>query len=81
MQPFVDALKALFELVAVHRVGVVITVALLVAYWVFNAAVSAMRAPEPTESKTRYAYWYRLLNKLAGNMDKVAKVLHVPGAE
>lgn len=79
MQPFIDALTALFQLVAAHKRGVIITVALIILYWVFNAAVSAMAPPD--DPKSRYAYWYRMLNRLAGNFDKVAKVLHVPGAD
>lgn len=79
MQPFVDALTALFQLIAAHKWGVIIALAMIVLYWIFNAAVSAMQPPD--NPKTRYAYWYRMLNRLAGNLDKAAKVLHVPGAD
>lgn len=79
MQPFVDALTALVQLIAQHRTLVIVAALLVVLYWIFNACVSAMAPPD--DNKSRYAYWYRMLNRLAGNMDKVAKALHVPGSD
>lgn len=80
MQPFIDSLTALFQLLAAHKRGAIIAVLLVVAYWVFNAAVDAM--PEPTKDSTdRYRFWWKFFNKLSGNFSKVAKVLHVPGAD
>lgn len=79
MQPFVDALVALFALIAAHKIAVIVSFVLLLLYFVFNAYVSSL--PVPDDPKSKYAFKYRFLNKLAGNFDKVAKVLHVPGAD
>lgn len=80
MQPFIDALTALFQMIAAHKVGMMVGAALLLLYWNFNAAVSALHPPTEKDTE-RYKYWYRFFNRLAGNFDKVAKVLHVPGAD
>jgi hypothetical protein len=79
MQPFVDALTALFALVAAHKVGISLAMALVLAYWVFNAYVSSLLKPD--DPKSEEAARWRFLNQLAGNLDKVAKVLHVPGSD
>jgi hypothetical protein len=79
MQPFVDALVALFALIAAHKIAVVVALFLLLLYFVFNAYVSSL--PEPDDPKSKYAFKYRFLNRLSGNFDKVAKALHVPGSE
>lgn len=79
MQPFIDALVALFALIAAHKIAVIVSIVLLFAYWVFNAYVSSL--PVPDDQKSKYAFKYRFLNRLSGNFDKIAKVLHVPGAE
>jgi ABC-type uncharacterized transport system permease subunit len=58
-------------------IAIVVTVLL---YFMFSAAVGAMAMPDATSSK-RYRFWFRFLNRLAGNLDRAAKALHVPGAE
>lgn len=79
MQPFVDALVALFALIAAHKIAVLVCGLILFGYWVFNAYVSSL--PEPDDPKSKYAFKYRFLNRLSGNFDKIAKALHVPGAD
>lgn len=46
-------------------------------YYLFNAAVSPL--PPPNGNKF-YRWLYGFLHTLAGNMDKVAGALKVPGA-
>ena len=50
---------------------------ILAGYWVFNAAVTAL--PQPNGSKP-YQFLYRFAHTLAGNLDKAASALKVPGA-
>jgi len=49
----------------------------VVAYWLFNAAVTAL--PQPNGGKV-YQFVYRFLHTLAGNLDRAAQKLNVPGA-
>jgi hypothetical protein len=78
MQPFVDALVALFALIAAHKIAVVVALFSLL-YFVFNAYVSSL--PEPGRPEIEVRIQVRFLNRLSGNFDKVAKALHVPGSE
>lgn len=62
-------------------IKVVITVVVTVLlYFAFSAAVGAMEMPDEKSSK-RYRFWFRFFNRLAGNLDRAAKALHVPGAD
>jgi len=48
----------------------------IVAYWLFNAAVTAL--PQPNGGKA-YQFIYRFMHTLAGNLDRAAQKLNVPG--
>lgn len=58
-------------------IAVIVTMLL---YFAFNAAVGAMEMPDK-DSTRRYRFWFRFFNRLAGNLDRAAKALHVPGAD
>lgn len=52
----------------------------LVAYWVFSAAVGAL--PTPNEkSALWYVFLFRFSHGLSGNLNRAAVTLKVPGAE
>lgn len=40
-----------------------------------NAAAGAMLPPLPGQERTRYGYWYRLVQKLASNGDRLEAAL------
>lgn len=48
----------------------------VLAYWLFNAAVAAL--PQPNGGKF-YQFVYRFLHILAGNIDRAAQKLNIPG--
>lgn len=53
---------------------------LIISYWVFSAAVGSM--PTPTEgSHELYIFLFRFLHALAGNLNRAAVALKVPGAQ
>lgn len=58
-------------------ITIVVTV---IVYFLFSAAVGAMEMPDANSSK-RYRFWFRFCNRLAGNLDRAAKALHIPGAD
>jgi hypothetical protein len=50
----------------------------IVAYWIFNAAVTSL--PQPNGNKL-YQFVYRFCHALAGNIDRAAQKFSVPGAQ
>jgi hypothetical protein len=52
----------------------------LVAYWVFSAAVGAMPTPDANGSKG-YIFLFRFAHGISGNLNRAAVVLHVPSAD
>lgn len=53
---------------------------LIVSYWVFSAAVGSL--PTPTEnSREIYVFFFRFVHALAGNLNRAAVALKVPGAQ
>lgn len=49
-------------------------------YWVFSAAIGAMPTPA-TSSNPFYVWAFRFGHGLAGNLNRAAVALKVPGAE
>lgn len=52
----------------------------LFLYWIFSAAVVALPAPDDKSSKG-YVFLYRFAHAFAGNLDRAAAKLNVPGAQ
>lgn len=50
----------------------------LAAYWIFNATADSL--PQPNGNKW-YEFFYKLIHKLAGNLDRAAQKFNVPGSE
>lgn len=46
-----------------------------------NAAADAMLPPAPGQERTRYGYWFRFVQRLASNSDKLAAALPVIAKE
>lgn len=57
-----------------------IVLKIIVSYWVFSAAVGAMPTPLVTSSPW-YIFLFRFLHTLAGNLNRAAISLKVPGTE
>jgi len=51
----------------------------LFAYWVFSAAVGALPTPEEKGNKL-YQFFFRFAHTLAGNLNRAAIALKVPGS-
>lgn len=77
MVELIEDLSKMLADPAVRHALAVFSVTLL-AYWFFSAAVGAMEMPGPNDSRA-YRYWFRLLNRFAGNLDRAARALHLPG--
>jgi hypothetical protein len=52
----------------------------IIAYWIFSSAVGAMPTPLQTSSLW-YIFFFRFLHGLAGNLNRAAVSLKVPGAD
>jgi hypothetical protein len=52
----------------------------LIAYWVFSAAVGALPTPEVSGNKF-YVFLFRFAHGISGNLTRAAVALHVPAAE
>jgi hypothetical protein len=51
---------------------------LVVAYWLFSAAVDSL--PQPNGNKF-YQWLYAFLHSLAGNVKRAAQTFNVPGSQ
>lgn len=52
----------------------------VVAYWIFSAAVGALDTPDASSGKA-YKFAFRFLHALAGNVNRAALKFGVPGAK
>lgn len=52
---------------------------ILIAYWVFSAAVGAMPTPE-SNSGMLYRFLFRFMHGLSGNLNRAALTFKVPGS-
>lgn len=50
----------------------------VLAYWLFNSLVDALPLPNGSEF---YRFVYRFLHGVAGNLNRAAQKLNVPGAQ
>lgn len=51
---------------------------ILVCYWIFNAATTAL--PVPVNGNKFYRFFYGFMHALSGNIDRAASSFRVPGA-
>lgn len=52
----------------------------ILAYWLFSSAVGALPTPEQGDSKL-YQFAFRFAHGLAGNLNRAAVALKVPGSQ
>ena len=52
----------------------------ILGYWIFSAIVSGMPMPK-VNSSAGYVWAFRSLHTFAGNLDRAAMALKVPGAQ
>jgi hypothetical protein len=52
----------------------------ILGYWTFSAAADALPQPTP-QAHPLLVFLYKFVQTFAGNLKRVSKALHIPGAE
>lgn len=58
------------------RLVLVCIIAVLI-FWIISALIGGMPMPTP-QSTARYRYWFKVLNIVAANVKRAARVAHIP---